>query len=199
MSAIADQISRSHATTGLFTLGWSCGLIVFMSAAPGCQRRAIVPTTQPTAPTTQASAPFIFIYRYPGFTLRPVSGLIAAVWQDGRIVRAKSKEDIGTLYVEGTLTGAEIENLRQLVRACLRDRPLQESLVIDAPSERLWFDTGWTLTQTCQTPGHEYSNNATIEMFKNYVFSMDLQKVVPPDQSWTQSPVSRDWLRQTDP
>src|SRR5262245_59997509 len=55
--------------------------------------------------------PFVVIHRYPAYPLpgrEIISGIIAAVWKDGRILRAQSESTIGKKYIEGRLSQPEL-------------------------------------------------------------------------------------------
>jgi hypothetical protein len=88
---------------------------------------------------TRPDDPFLFIIQMIGTYTEngPVSGLIAAVWQDKRIVRASSNADVGFSYVQGTLSDAQFEDLLCMIeRSRLAD---EDSAEPGYPSRGDWY------------------------------------------------------------
>lgn len=73
-------------------------------------------------------------------TLAP-SGFVVAVWQDGRMVRAKDPEQLGWEYVEGRLRSDDLPELVRLVQAAVSSPASQHMVVVDAPFQEVCIRT----------------------------------------------------------
>lgn len=119
---------------------------------PACERAG------PELDDGQTKTPLISIYWSSGYRIiedqRYRSGLIVAVWSDGRILRAESERAVGVTYVEGKLTQ---EQLRQAIKRIRGSRGIcapQVPLTLDAPYETIILRT----KTGCMKRMHNYTN-----------------------------------------
>ena len=84
-------------------------LLAILAIYLTCDASAGQPST-----SQQSDSPLLIIWQESGYPtdLGPqfADGLIAAVWPDGRVIRAKNKRDIGKVYVEGQAHPKEFKN-----------------------------------------------------------------------------------------
>ena len=73
-------------------------------------------------------------------TLAP-SGFVVAVWQDGRVVRAKDPQQLGWEYVEGRLRNDDLPELVRLIQQVVSAPARQHQLVVDAPFQEVCIRT----------------------------------------------------------
>ncbi len=89
------------------------GMISMMTA--GCSKAE---RGGPKSESQAATSPIAVFWHYPGFPGpdQPVrAGLLAAAWQDGRVVRLETHDDLGRKYVTGMLGAEDTQRLRTLV------------------------------------------------------------------------------------
>lgn len=73
---------------------------------------------RPPSDGEESPSPVAVFWSYPGYPGpdQPVrSGLLAAAWQDGRVVRVETHDDLGRRYVTGMLGAEDTQRLRTLV------------------------------------------------------------------------------------
>ncbi len=88
----------------------------------------------------ESKKPFVFIHMTPGKPgprQKLKSGLIAAVWNDGQIIRTRSDADIGEKYIKGKLSTADVARIKQLIMQCSPENPKVNGLVVDAAADHL--------------------------------------------------------------
>jgi len=143
---------------------------VFVSLL-GCKQQDIKMTLDERRP----DIPFAFIWRtpaYPGPGQEMICGLIAAVWQDGRIVRVESEKTIGRAYIEGKLTDEQLVQTIHVIETSgvLRNSP-PTYLIVDAPCDRLVLHTRRKLIRWAHTPGSRYER-PEIRRVKEYLLRL---------------------------
>jgi hypothetical protein len=167
-------------------------------AIPGCNPIEKVGQPDQPLPTYHLDRPFLFIHMtpdYPAPNRRLVSGVIIAIYPDGRIIRAASESTIGESYIRGHLSP---ENLAQ-ARRILHDSGLLStkpggSLVVDAAAEHVGIRYGARVTSWAHSPGFENSNNSDstnprITRLKNHLLALPLEDARPdPSQEWSRYP-----------
>jgi hypothetical protein len=66
----------------------------------------------------RSTDPFIYIYMSPKYPLPGedvVGGLKVAVWQDGKVVRARTTAEVGKSYIQGKLRPEQLNDLIRLI------------------------------------------------------------------------------------
>lgn len=66
------------------------------------------------------------------------SGLLAAVWPDGRILRARSDEEVGRTYSYGTLKAEDLDFIRRSVKDLYEQNIQSPGVPIDFSSRDIW-------------------------------------------------------------
>jgi hypothetical protein len=97
--------------------------------------------SQPST-SQQSDSPLLIIWQDSGYQtdLGPKlpDGLIAAVWPDGRVIRAKNKRDIGNTYVEGHAHPKEFKKfLRFLTSPAVLSPPDAFEVSVDSASRSI--------------------------------------------------------------
>ncbi len=127
-----------------------------------------------------AAKPFIFLYQTPAFTgpnTPRVSGVLAAVWDDGTIVRSASEAAVGKEYIRGRLTPDQIGALRQFVTdSGLHLQKPGGNVAVDAASVDLTLRIYGAARTWAHSPPHTL--NPKIEAIQDYVFAI---KVTAPE------------------
>lgn len=72
------------------------------------------------------------------FDCKRKSGLLVAVWPDGRILRARSDEEVGNAYSYGTLKPEDLEAVKQSVKALYDQNIESPGVPIDFPYRSIW-------------------------------------------------------------
>lgn len=90
----------------------------------------------------QSDSPLLIIWQDSGYQtdLGPKfpTGLIAAVWPDGRVIRAKNKREIGNTYVEGHAQPSEFRKfLRFLTSPTVLSTPDAFEVSVDSSSRSI--------------------------------------------------------------
>ncbi len=112
-------------------------------------------------PADPLDRPFLFIEIKPAFSPDAISGLLVAVWNDGRILRAKSDADIGKSYLRGTLTPQQLHEVRDaLGKSKVLSSHQAGGLIVDAMSEWLFVRWGDAVQYWSHSPGYKNTNNA---------------------------------------
>ncbi|MBI5763461.1 MAG: hypothetical protein HZA51_08055 [Planctomycetes bacterium] len=85
----------------------------------------------------ETKKPFVFLHMTPAFSPVLKCGVIAAVWNDGQIVRARSEGDIGKMYVKGMMSPTDLARIKQLVVQFSPENPNENGIVVDAAADIL--------------------------------------------------------------
>jgi hypothetical protein len=92
--------------------------------------------SQPST-SQQSDNPLLLIWQESGYDTG-LTGLIAAVWPDGRVIRAKNKRDIGNTYVEGHAHPNEFKKfLRFLTSPTVLSTPDAFEVSVDSASRSI--------------------------------------------------------------
>src|SRR5688572_22530846 len=68
-------------------------------------------------PSSHPDRPFLFIRRISAYTRHPSpSGVIIAVYPDGRIIRATSESAVGQSYIRGHLSPDDLARARRILK-----------------------------------------------------------------------------------
>lgn len=86
---------------------------------------------------TEAIKPFVFLHMTPAFSPVLKCGVIAAVWNDGKIVRARSEGDIGKMYIKGMLSPVDLARIKQFIAQVSPDDSRENGIVVDAAADIL--------------------------------------------------------------
>jgi hypothetical protein len=114
-------------------------MVLFMGLCflAGCAK---APPRVPVA-STGDRRPFVFVHQLSGNPLPsapPASGILVAVWNDGRIVRVAAGSQPGQRYVQGHVSQAKVEELRRLIESSgVTQQQDGGKHPVDASSERL--------------------------------------------------------------
>ncbi len=77
-------------------------------------------------------------YPVPGQEFRVPSGLVAAIWRDGRVIRATTKKLVGQTYIEGRALPKQFEELLGLLTSSgTLGHPNDVALVPDSASRNI--------------------------------------------------------------
>jgi hypothetical protein len=172
--------------------------VLALAALSGCGRSSADRGMESGSALSGRSTPFAFCYRYPSYSRSPVVGLLVAVWENGRMVRAAtdSPEHVGKSYVEARLSRSQVEELRTLLQRFFlkkSDRELErESLVLDAASEGLWFITAARVANTQQSL--PLTESSVISQVKAFCFGIEASCSVEIDEHWREPPPPGTWL-----
>lgn len=136
-------------------------------------------------PDQQSEKPFLFFHLLPAYSPKPVSGIMVAVWPDGKIVRATSESATGREYVGARLSSDQMTALRREIAqsGILSDNGVG-MLVLDAASETLLLRWGKTVKSWSHSPGFEGTGNSNctnprITAMKRYLMSLALDHALP--------------------
>ncbi len=142
-------------------------------------------------PEYHADRPFLFIHITPANSRRAVSGLILAIYPDGRIIRVTSESTIGESYIRGRLS---TENLAQ-ARRMLHDSGLLSTkpggvVVVDGGAEHVGIRYEKHVTSWAHTPGYDYGPvGSRITQLKKNLLALPLEDPKPePPQEWDRWP-----------
>lgn len=178
---------------GLFRPDWRrvalLALLGFVPADCGCRRGS--DSNQPLGRDASNSRPFVFVYRTPGYPLPgevdAASGLLMAVWADGRFMRKDEKSSTG--FTEGRLNDSDIDDLRKNCYRLFDEGPKGNVVVDSAVTHIVVIDRDKVLDCGASEPV------PTASLIFRIVQSMQaLQlKDLKPVDSLTRPPV--DWFR----
>ena len=125
-----------------------------------------------------SNKPFVFIYHSSAYPLpdKPLeSGVVAAVWNDGTVIRASAGKPLGTSYVKGKWEQSGVVNLRRAIEESgLLSNEKPSALVVDAASEHLILRTDDHLNSWAHSPAH--GENPKITHIKNLMLGWPLIK-----------------------
>lgn len=85
----------------------------------------------------ESKKPFVFIHMTPALSSVIKCGVIAAVWNDGQIIRTRSEADIGSVYVKGKLSPADLARIKQLLLQCSPKNLKINGIVVDSAADFL--------------------------------------------------------------
>lgn len=117
--------------------------------------------------------PVVLLTRNGGLGFESQSGLIAALWPSGVIVRGPSAA--GTLpgHYIGTLTDADLASLMDMVQSPkVWDHPRGE-VVLDMPDDTLTLRRNTDVRQWEETPG--FTTNPVVGEFRSRLFAVPVQ------------------------
>lgn len=121
----------------------------------------------------ETKKPVVFLHMTPAFSPVLKCGVIAAVWNDGQIVRARSEGDIGTMYVKGMLSPGDLARIKQLVVQFSPENPNNNGIVVDAAADILVvrFSTG------IKVKGHSppNTNDPEIKRIRNELMNVAIE------------------------
>jgi hypothetical protein len=123
-----------------------------------------------TAPLPSAECPIIMLSRAGGLGFRAQSGVLAAVWSSGTIVRSESAGLAGPNHFIGTLNATDVAALIQLAQSAkIWDHPRGQS-VLDIADDILTLRRGSDVRQWSETPG--FTTNSVVTEFRSTLFSL---------------------------
>lgn len=125
---------------------------------------------------------------YPAPDSQVDAGLLAAVWRDGRVVRARSESDIGRVYVEGLLSEKQLAETRRFLAENI---PVLRREQADTVPDDAGFDTfyvrsdrdveKWSFVRIQGT-------HRTIDQVRAHLLSLDFAQERPIDIDWKSIP-----------
>jgi len=165
---------------------------------PGCNPIHNVGDPNKPLPEYHPDRPFLFILTtsgYPGPGQRMISGVIVAIYPDGRVIRATSESTIGESYIRGRLSPEHLAQARRILHdsGLLSTKP-GGSLVVDAAAEHVGVRYGKRVISWAHSPGFESTNNASntssrITRLKKELLALPLEDPKPePPQEWSRWP-----------
>ena len=91
----------------------------------------------------------------------PHSGVLLAIWPDGKIVRAIMRDQWGKAYVAGVLPANQLAEVAQIInQSKILGSKRVTSLIVDAASEELGVRIGSKAEMWYQNPGALGTNNS---------------------------------------
>jgi hypothetical protein len=163
---------------------------------PACNPIRNVGDPRKPLPSYHPDRPFLFIHSISGYTRDPLpSGVVIAIYPDGRIIRATSQSAVGQSYLRGHLSPDDLARARRI----LKDSGLLSSkpggfLVMHAASDHVGVRYGNRVTSWAHTPGLENTNNSSatnprITRLKQELLALPVQDAKPePPEEWARSP-----------
>jgi len=144
------------------------GLVLFF--IQGCK------DTKMVFDKSRPEVPFLFIYRtsgYPALNQKPPCGLVIAIWQDGKIVRAKSAAKVGRPHLEGKLTTEQLRRLLVIIEqsGALSCRAKQY-VIIDGSNEELTLRLSNGLVTWAASPDLASCNQQGIKDLREYLLKL---------------------------
>jgi hypothetical protein len=165
-------------------------------ASLGCAGRHEATAREQCVPdVTRPDAPFVWLHRYSGYDADG-SGPVVGIWPDGRIVRVVREDQIGSAYVEGKLTPAELDGVQSFVaqrRGLLR--LVQGPLAVDVPSERLGIRLRDRRVHYDENLGDlmQVHHDPDVAALRKHLMSLEVAEARPAATPWVVP--GRDWLR----
>lgn len=136
---------------------------------------------RPALPAVTEGCPVILLTRSGGLGFESQTGVVAAVWPSGTILRAASPVGPASGHFMGTLIAADVAALTELVRSArVWDHPRGE-VVLDIPDDTLTLRRGTDVRQWAETPG--FTSSPIVSEFRSRLFSIaveDAQRVRGP-------------------
>ncbi|MEK6644548.1 MAG: hypothetical protein AABZ08_11630 [Planctomycetota bacterium] len=126
-----------------------------------------------TLDEAESQKPFVFIYMTPGLSEDLKRGLIAAVWNDGQIIRTRSDADIGKKYVKGKLSTADVARIKQLILQRLPESPKVNWIVVDAAADHLAIRFTSGVWSNSHSPPH--TNDPEIAQMRNELMNAAIE------------------------
>lgn len=130
--------------------------------------------------------PVLFLYQAPANPIpgQPmISGVIAAIWPDGKVIRIVNRESVGQRYIVGYLSAEKLEKtLTEIERLVNKYSAQGPSVTVDAASEELALHS----TQGLIYMGHTLSEktNALFDPLRALLLSLPLEKLRPLDERY---------------
>lgn len=167
-------------------------LLLAASFSTGCKPDKPSEVGKVTFDSQRNDLPVLSLWVTPGYTRGPSrAGLLAAVWQDGRLVRAESESTVGKGYVESYLDKQQLAQLLGVVAKLKSPTESDQRAIVDAEAESMTLRTKSGVTSWIHSPGH--ARSANIVTMKQYLFDLALPAARPVDarpfQTWR-----RDWV-----
>ena len=110
----------------------------------GCRKLPGEASHPSDSTTRHAGDPFLILHRTPSYPVPGelmISGLEAAVWDDGTVLRASSQQNLAKPYLRGKLKQAQMDRLLQLLRTA-HFSGRTSTLVVDAGATHLILREG---------------------------------------------------------
>jgi hypothetical protein len=141
--------------------------------------------------------PFLFVHRD--------TGLVMAIYPDGRVIRATSESTVGESYIRGRLSPQDVAQARRI----LHDSGLLSTkpggwVVLHSDVECVGVRYGERITSWAHSPGFENTNdssntNPRINQLKKELLALPVQEPKPePSQEWNRYPTEFYEGRHTD-
>lgn len=168
------------------------GFLVIEMGCCGSSRTAWEPVGK-----VEGDEPMAFVWKTPGYT-RPDDprreGLVAAVWEDGRVVRAISSGDVGKAYVRGRLTGEQVAGVTRLMaESGLLQAGSKSMPVLDAETEYVGMREGEKMRWWGHSPGFASSEDQRMTQVKARLMELPLSEVAERSaEQWVSYP--RKWF-----
>lgn len=155
----------------------------------GCAKKV------PKLDRQKRDVPFVFVRSYsgyPGPKEKIINGIVAAVWQDGTIVRVTSEADVGKSYVKGRLSAEQLETLRNTIKESGVIGSEDRGVVVDAGMIELVIRLEDSVGRWAYSPPHQ--QNKKIDSIKNQLLSLPLSDEEPADAA-TYKAYPHDWYK----
>lgn len=93
---------------------------------------------------TDSESPAIVVYQYPDYpSLERGSefpgGLVAAMWRDGRLIRATSANRVGESYIEGVITPPQRDELFRFLTDSIEHAPKVDGIPLHFATQSITF------------------------------------------------------------
>lgn len=141
--------------------------------------------------------PFLVVHRYPGYVgprSATGSGLIAAVWRNGRIVRASTEDDIGQVYMEGRLATEKLDGLVSYLNASgVMTEPEEDTLlVLDAASDHVYVHLPHRILHAAESLPRK--GETAIRDLEFVLLDMEIEEAKPATGRWVRPHLPREWF-----
>jgi hypothetical protein len=121
------------------------------------------PRSLPRPPSVRPDVPFVFVWEASGYVLPEDNhtGVLIAVWSDGRIIRATNRDQCGRSYVRAMLSPTQLHDVCRAIEqsGVLRSRP-NLPILVDFSTEQLSVRRGRRFYEWTHCPGLSGTNNA---------------------------------------
>ena len=146
---------------------YSRALLALFILSSACASRA----TRITLPDVASDGcPTILLTRSGGLGFESQTGVLAAVWPSGEILRAESTALLGPNHFVGMLSPTDLATLTELAQSPeTRNQPHGQT-VLDSPDDILTLRSGDDVRQWKETPG--FTSTPTVSEFRSKLFSV---------------------------
>ena len=117
--------------------------------------------------------PVILLERSGGLGFESLSGIIAAVWPSGRIIRAEIPDRPWQGHVAGSLTAADRDAVLDLARSDQAWSQPSGQVVLDMPDDTLTLRRGDAVRRWGETPG--FTSTAAVAEFRSRLVSLRIE------------------------